>query len=696
MLQSPPSSKLHQLGSRYQQQPHHHHHHQQHLHQQTPDYLVPFSHYSPPQTPADFSPDSIDASHIDLDFDADQHCGSSASSPVSTQSLLSQYSGGQQAPLSTFDSIPALAGQRVPREFPLFPLAQAPQPSFGEFATSDLMQTDAWLSSGQMTPRTVGRPHQRESSLSSLGSTTGPASPFSYSITSPHIAITDPAGDAYHGLPSEDFYQLSKYSSESHDSLYGNYPAYVPAEPTTLTQYPHLAATPKRRADRGLLAEVPIGSNTPRPLSVASSINSDSPATPAGEPEDERRKNLALNGVPKLHRTITDSYSDELYNPGLIISSAPPAQMPKSPTNSDMFSQRLQAANSQLLNVAQSPAAAVPRGQSPFRNGSSHAPVPVHEFPSTTMASPRVRFPSAQQIREQKVAEGARMLQQQMQRPADTSPPQTISPKDALLDFSEEDESNNFRLFSEHNSNNGNGFDMDSVSKAALHTQHAFDGMSLDSSGFGNFFGPHLGNGISVPQLPQQYPFIPQARQPSSVPSLSNGNGSLATSRVSSVEANNADSMHNSPPRPANTSADGGTYTCTYHGCTLRFDTPALLQKHKREGHRQPHGLNGTRRAEVAAPGMTSALLNTQAGPHKCERINPSTGKPCNTIFSRPYDLTRHEDTIHNARKQKVRCDLCTDEKTFSRADALTRHYRVCHPDVEFPGKQRRRGGHSG
>ncbi|KAH8765609.1 hypothetical protein F5883DRAFT_645406 [Diaporthe sp. PMI_573] len=33
-----------------------------------------------------------------------------------------------------------------------------------------------------------------------------------------------------------------------------------------------------------------------------------------------------------------------------------------------------------------------------------------------------------------------------------------------------------------------------------------------------------------------------------------------------------------------------------------------------------------------------------------------------------------------------VRCDVCTEDKTFSRADALTRHHRVCHPDVEFPG----------
>ncbi|KAL8805141.1 MAG: hypothetical protein Q9182_002123 [Xanthomendoza sp. 2 TL-2023] len=75
-------------------------------------------------------------------------------------------------------------------------------------------------------------------------------------------------------------------------------------------------------------------------------------------------------------------------------------------------------------------------------------------------------------------------------------------------------------------------------------------------------------------------------------------------------------------------------------------------------------------------------------GPLKCERINPSTGKPCMAVFSRSYDLTRHEDTIHNSSKRrKVRCQLCTEEKTFSRNDALTRHMRVVHPDVYFPGK---------
>jgi len=138
--------------------------------------------------------------------------------------------------------------------------------------------------------------------------------------------------------------------------------------------------------------------------------------------------------------------------------------------------------------------------------------------------------------------------------------------------------------------------------------------------------------------------------------------------------------------KPTSSGADHGTYSCTYHGCSQRFETPQKLQKHKREGHRN---------ANLSAAMTSAAILerNSQAGPHKCERINPTTGKPCNTVFSRPYDLTRHEDTIHNVRKQKVRCALCVEEKTFSRNDALTRHMRVVHPEVDFPGKHRRRGG---
>ena len=44
-----------------------------------------------------------------------------------------------------------------------------------------------------------------------------------------------------------------------------------------------------------------------------------------------------------------------------------------------------------------------------------------------------------------------------------------------------------------------------------------------------------------------------------------------------------------------------------------------------------------------------SRLSSDQSGcqVHKCEKINLSTGKRCNSVFSRPYDLTRHDNTIH-------------------------------------------------
>lgn len=204
-----------------------------------------------------------------------------------------------------------------------------------------------------------------------------------------------------------------------------------------------------------------------------------------------------------------------------------------------------------------------------------------------------------------------------------------------------------------------------------------------------NFAPPSVPGGIRVPQ---QYPFVPQQRRhPSNVSNLTDRAPDFPSS-LSSMESSNSEyAPENSDlQKPAGSSADGGTYTCTYHGCTLRFETPAKLQKHKREGHRQSAPLVGSTSGRES--GMTSAALlrNSQAGPHRCDRINPSTGKPCNTIFSRPYDLTRHEDTIHNARKTKVRCHLCKEEKLFSRNDALTRHFRIIHPLEEVPGRKRR------
>ncbi|KAI9830849.1 MAG: hypothetical protein M1819_005374 [Sarea resinae] len=423
---------------------------------------------------------------------------------------------------------------------------------------------------------------------------------------------------------------------------------------------------------------------------------------------------------PKFARTISDIYQDELFNPASVM--PVPASSKAGNTTSllspyrGIVSERIQAANSRHINArSQSPTATVSRDTSPFRPESPYAPSVAG---LGVQRSPRTALGSATHMRQQQKAEADALAFKQHQRSSvDPDTPKTISPKDALLDYHETEEDANMPLFlpndrfsvngSQENSFNDSDHDRAHVDDGF--TEHGFGSLSTSrrpsSSSYSSRSAPaQNGSGFtfvppSVPgsvQMPQQYPFLSQQRrQESSTRSRgSHGHSHFEQNpefpaHLTSMESSASDAGLEIPSenkKPPGAMAEGGTYTCTYHGCTLRFESPAKLQRHKREGHRQST-------PQISNSGMTSAALmrNSQAGPHKCERINPSTGKPCNTIFSRPYDLTRHEDTIHNARKQKVRCHLCTEEKTFSRNDALTRHMRVVHPEVDFPGKSRRK-----
>ncbi|OHE92283.1 hypothetical protein CORC01_12398 [Colletotrichum orchidophilum] len=667
-------------------QPHHHHHtHLQHFYPQTLDF-------------------DLDASFDDAAHDF--HSSSISSSPLSTQSLLSSHYSfaNHSANHSTYDT----SHLAIPRR-----AGTVTSPALEDSASilnhqQNLMQSDAWVLGNQYAPKSIGRlPHQRESSLSSLGSA-GPASPFNHNISNPQIAVTDSMPDGLYEMQAHDgnaFYQLSNKSmTVTHDNMYPNYNG-LPNVSSDMTGYASAMNVQRPRSDRGLLPapELSMATSRSHPNSVASSIAGDSPATPSHlDHEDDRRRkagkesyspvfmttclpivgDVVFSNVPKLDRTMTDIYNDELYSPNFTITSTAPVQnhMAVSPSN-DVFAQRLSAANNQHLSAAQSPVSCVSRDRSPFRQGSPLAPMPNHDFGGGVHAS-HLRFKSAHQMREQKKAEqDAQIMRQQMSVKSEPETPKTISPKDAMLEFHDGDGESSFSLFPSQET-----VDFEDIAKVVVsQDQHV------------NFARSAMQNGAAFPYLPaqlqtggvhvpQQYPFVAHPRQ-------STEQISRLSSAESSTGGSDATSISNGTTisKPAGATADGGTYTCTYHGCTMRFETPAMLQKHKREGHRQTQGIGGPRRPEAVATSPNS-ILNSQAGPHRCDRINPSTGKPCHTIFSRPYDLTRHEDTIHNARKQKVRCNLCTEEKTFSRADALTRHYRVCHPDVEFPGKHRRRG----
>lgn len=82
----------------------------------------------------------------------------------------------------------------------------------------------------------------------------------------------------------------------------------------------------------------------------------------------------------------------------------------------------------------------------------------------------------------------------------------------------------------------------------------------------------------------------------------------------------------------------------------------------------------------------TSSVPGSAQEVHTCQLINPITNEPCYKKFSRPYDLIRHQKTIHASKKKVFRCLICIQQqgaegyqKTFSRGDALSRHVKVKH-----------------
>jgi 26S proteasome regulatory subunit N4 len=587
-----------------------------------------------------------------------------AQSEYSFTSNYLQPSGADQSGLFDYDTQQIFNNLRIQVDTPC-DSSQEPELMHSE----QTVAPTSWnFMNGQLTP-TSARTHYRESSLSTIGSA-GPASPYNGSTPHPHVLLPSDSEMNYDGLPTIDqasYHTFSKPLTPSHTPSQDNFlvPSYH--QGYNLSSYnanSHIAALiamQRQQQASGDDESMPASDygHSGRP-SVASTH--ESPATPpvAGEYEDQSRKIdfRSVSAIPKLDRTMSDVYNDELYSPSFTYTSAPSTKVENMPTShpqSAVFSQMLQAANNQHLS-APSRSALGEQGRDQkiaFREGSPLAPV------SNSFGSPQLRFGSAQQMRERQKAENDdRILQQQMQR---TSPaqaaPKTISPRDALLDYHEAEEESATPLFpprkspygmQTHTAREQSQSDMDdtasqqsygsmATSRRESSSAYSTSSHTTQQGSRFTFAPPSVPGGIRVPQ---QYPFVPQQRrQPSNMSNLTDRSPEFP-STLSSMESSSSEYKpdNSDAKKPAGSSADGGTYTCTYHGCTLRFETPAKLQKHKREGHRQS--------APLVGGTSTTTTQQSQAGPHICKRTNPTTNKPCNTVFSRPYDLTRHEVSI--------------------------------------------------
>lgn len=593
------------------------------------------------------------------------------------------------------------------------------------------------------------RGHQRNASESTINSA-GPSSPYTQNAAYPFIAnperspnssqFFDDSSNSYQktvATPTQTPFneQFQQYSNTG----------YTPSQ-LSHTPAAHLAMKNLGIDHHNSTEEVPEFSHSSR--QSVSSRGQDSPSTPhmGSSDEHEERPGLyktASNGETSAAAELLDAYlyadyladyrgtaaprvelfrtesaacADELYNPENF------SQQPSSssslsrpmPDNTNFLSpsrnlvnERIRTANS---TRTQSPAQAPSRDRSPFRTGSPLAP-----NPSAFLAT------AADSRRQQKEESYARELGQHQPK-LKREQTKTMSPKDALLDYNDADQ--DMPLFPDaipagyqkhyggtesfmNNFISGTNQSMGNIAASAQPSMAGFRASTADGNGNTDFNFLQPTNPYTAPQY--RGVNFPADSTPDFPAHLTSMESSISDA---GAPASSQGSATSAIQRPVDTKAHTGTYTCVFSGCSQRFESSAQLQRHKRDVHgsardsyssapaTSPEASDGSASpgsGDSLGSGMTSAALaarNSQTGPHKCSRINPSTGKPCNTIFSRPYDLTRHEDTIHNRGKQKVRCQYCREEKSFSRSDALTRHMRVVHPEVDWQqGTKRGRKG---
>jgi len=390
---------------------------------------------------------------------------------------------------------------------------------------------------------------------------------------------------------------------------------------------------------------------------------------------------------PKLMRTVSDAEQDELFNPGIAPGTTHSQPDRISDTNSRLPTLLQQAQSQHLARSTPVKPTMMVRGHSAFRANSPFYPARAQQeiIPSPTGTTAFLNigaYNTARSQRAKDIERDAEALRQQLQRGGyeEQQTPKTISPKDAYIEYAEP-ENNGIQGRSLFSSNQND----DAYSQRSIKSESDDDSCHGDDDNeqsYDNSLAPGSRRDSDVNMdygMPIYHHHNAQQQQFGdhlNIPGYGGwGDESPSQESEASRLSDSNCELTSSPLRkPADIMANDGAYSCTVHGCTLRFPTASKMSKHRRESHR-----NNT------PSGRDAPIKSLLQGPSRCERFNPATGKLCNTIFSRPYDLTRHEDTIHNTARQKVRCEICDDEKTFSRHDALTRHKKVRSSLMQTP-----------
>lgn len=113
--------------------------------------------------------------------------------------------------------------------------------------------------------------------------------------------------------------------------------------------------------------------------------------------------------------------------------------------------------------------------------------------------------------------------------------------------------------------------------------------------------------------------------------------------RSSAILSNNMHPSITSLRKPRSSVASIPAMTTTESG---RLEPPAHVPSHSHSHSISP----------------SDSYIDPKSEDHVCTIANPKTGKPCLKKFSRPYDLVRHQNTIHASKRSFYRCMFCEDD----------------------------------
>jgi len=336
--------------------------------------------------------------------------------------------------------------------------------------------------------------------------------------------------------------------------------------------------------------------------------------------------------VPKFDRTYTDALEDELYDESSSTSQSVHSQKHDSrhATTSFAFNTpnhfymdknagRIHAEGRTEQHRPQQQSNQQQEGRS--LNNNNSVPVNLMYGQNDQSYDPLGNRQNSQRLSSTAVADSVRRLHV----PNRT----TVSPREAFLDYPDNADFRERTLFSKSTSPYSQSHDAPDVpsyqgSDSSLSNEDDYSGSDV------------LDNSMSFNSVP--YPMTdPQSNyHPASIPITSRSNS--ASTRKStmlsgdlSVESSNSSGSEYDPnvtsTRRGSRSSGrlaplNKTFSCS--DCGKRFDKAQSLQAHRRNSHGKGTG----------PPMLNSHKFSNTS--HRCDWVDPTTGKMCNTVFSRP------------------------------------------------------------